>query len=198
MEIIRLIPLLGFLLFCLQIGIRAFVLSKNGTRISAKKNQPSKGISTVLLTAFFVVFLNELVYKAGLIQFSVLPDALQPLLTGKIILVISGIVLILLGNLLMLLTLRALKQSLRFGLNKNNLGKLVTSGIYTRSRNPFFLAINCLFVGIGLVFPTPFFIAISLLTLVSIHLFILKEERFMHKNYGEEYNNYAKTVRRYF
>ena len=198
MEIIRLIPLLGFLLFCLQISIRAFVLSRNGTRLSARKKQSSKGISTFLLTAFFLVFLNELVYKAGLIRFSILPDVLQPLLTGKIILVISGIVLILLANLLMLLTLRALKQSLRFGLNKANLGKLVTSGVYAHSRNPFFLAINCLFIGIGLVFPSPFFITISLLTLVSIHLFILKEEHFMHGNYGEEYNDYAKTVRRYF
>ncbi|WP_163322690.1 methyltransferase family protein [Draconibacterium mangrovi] len=198
MEIIRLIPLIGFLLFCLQIGIRAFVLQRKGTRLSGEKKQSSKGISTVLLIAFFMVFLNELGYKAGLIHFSFLPEALQPLLTGKIILVISGIVLILLGNLLMLLTLRALKQSLRFGLNKGNLGKLVTSGIYGWSRNPFFLAINCLFIGISLVFPTPFFIAISLLTLLSIHLFILKEERFMHENYGEEYNNYAKTVRRYF
>ncbi len=98
----------------------------------------------------------------------------------------------------MLLTLRALKQSLRFGLNKKNLGKLVTSGIYVWSRNPFFLAIDCLFVGITLVFPTPFFIGISVLTLVSIHLFILKEERFMHENYGDDYKSYAKNVRRYF
>ncbi|WP_297098738.1 isoprenylcysteine carboxylmethyltransferase family protein [uncultured Draconibacterium sp.] len=198
MEIIRLIPLIGFLLFCLQIGIRAFVLQRKGTRLSGGKKQSSKGISTVLLTAFFVVFLNELVYKAGLIRFSIIPNVLQPLLAGKIILVISGIVLILLGNLFMLLTLRALNQSLRFGLNRSNLGKLVTSGIYASSRNPFFVAINCLFVGIGLVFPTPFFIVISLLALVSIHFFILKEERFMHQNYGEEYKNYAKNVRRYF
>ncbi|WP_303925723.1 isoprenylcysteine carboxylmethyltransferase family protein [Draconibacterium sediminis] len=198
MEIIRLIPLIGFLLFCLQIVIRAFVLHRKGTRLSVVKKQKTNGISTVLLTAFFLVFLNELVYKAGLIHFSFLPESLQPLLTGKIILVISGIVLILLGNLLMLLTLRALNQSLRFGLNKGNLGKLVTSGIYGWSRNPFFLAINCLFIGISLVFPTPFFIAISLLTLLSIHLFVLKEELFMHKNYGEKYKDYTKTVRRYF
>jgi protein-S-isoprenylcysteine O-methyltransferase Ste14 len=98
----------------------------------------------------------------------------------------------------MLLTLHALKQSLRFGLNKSNLGKLVTSGIYAWSRNPLFLSINCLFIGILLIFPTPFFIAVSLLTLISIHFFILKEERFMHKNYGEEYKNYSKKVRRYF
>jgi protein-S-isoprenylcysteine O-methyltransferase Ste14 len=198
MEIIRLIPLIGFLLFCLQIGIRAFVLQRKEIRLSARKKHSLKGISTVLLIAFFLVFLNELVYKAGLIRFSILPNRLQPLLTGKIILTISGIVLILLGNLLMLLTLHALKQSLRFGLNKSNLGKLVTSGIYAWSRNPLFLSINCLFIGILLIFPTPFFIAVSLLTLISIHFFILKEERFMHKNYGEEYKNYSKKVRRYF
>ncbi|WP_320279369.1 methyltransferase family protein [Draconibacterium sp. IB214405] len=145
-----------------------------------------------------MIFLNELVYKAGLIQFSILPDVLQHLLVGKKVLAICGIVLLLLANLSMLLSLSALNQSLRFGLNEGNLGKLVISGIYARSRNPFFLAINCLIVGIALVFPTPFFIAISILALVSIHLFILKEERFMRQNYGEEYNSYAKTVRRYF
>ena len=198
MEIIRFIPLIGFLLFCLQISIRAFVLHQKGTPLSVQKKQKSKGISTVLLTAFFVVFLNELVYKAGFIGFSVLPDELQPLLTEQILLAISGTSLILLANLLMLLTLRSINQSLRLGLDKRNLGKLVTSGIYAWSRNPFFLSINCLFVGICLVFPTPFFIGICTLTLVSVHLFILKEERFMHENYGENYKNYSKKVRRYF
>nr|WP_319511057.1 isoprenylcysteine carboxylmethyltransferase family protein [uncultured Draconibacterium sp.] len=98
----------------------------------------------------------------------------------------------------MLFTLRDLNQSLRFGLNESNLGKLVTGGIYAQSRNPFFLAINFLFAGISLIFPTPFFMGISLLTLFSIHFFILKEERFMRENYGMEYMNYCKKVRRYF
>lgn len=198
MEIIRLIPLIGFLLFCLQIGIRAFFLQRKGTRLSAGKKQHSRMVSTVVLTAFFLVFLNELFYKAGLMHFSILPDSLQPLLTGKIILAICGTGLILLANVIILLALRALKQSLRFGLNKGNLGKLVTSGIYAWTRNPFFLAINCLFIGIGLLFPSPFFITISLLTIVSIHFFIIKEERFMHENYRDDYKNYVENVRRYF
>ncbi|WP_372648592.1 isoprenylcysteine carboxylmethyltransferase family protein [Draconibacterium sp.] len=198
MEIIRLIPLIGFLVFCLQIGIRAFVLQRKGTKLSDRKSSFKAIISSAFLIVFFFIFLNELVYKAGLIHFSVLPDVLHPLLIGNVIFTTCGIVLLLLSNLLMLVSLRALNQSLRFGLNKGNLGKLVTSGIYARSRNPFFLAINCLFVGIALIFPSLFFIAICLLTLVSIHLFILKEERFMHKNYGKDYKNYAKTVRRYF
>lgn len=189
---------MGFLLFVLQIGIRAFVLHRKETRLYAGKKQSPRVFSTVVLTGFFLVFINELVYKAGFIGFSVLPPAIQPLMTGQIILTIGGVMFILIANVLMLLTLRTLNQSLRFGLNKDNLGKLVTSGIYAWSRNPFFLAINCLFFGIGLVFPSPFFIAISILTLVSIHLFILKEEHFMHENYGEEYKNYSKKVRRYF
>lgn len=198
MEIIRLIPLLGFLLLCFQIGTQAFILSRKGTLLSVGKKQSSKVIRTTLLTTFFVVFFNELFYKAGLIRFSILPDALKPLLTGKVILAISGTALVLLANVIMFFALRELNHSLRFGLNKGNLGKLVTSGIFAHSRNPFFLAINCLFIGISLIFPTPFFIAISLLTLISIHFFILKEERFMKNNYGEEYENYTKKVRRYF
>lgn len=198
MEIIRLIPLIGFLLFCLQIGVRYFVLKSKGTKLADEKKQSPKVVSTVFLSIFFLVLINELVYKAGIIGFSVLPDALQPILTGKAFLGICGITFILLANLLLMFTLRDLNQSLRFGLNKTNLGKLVTAGIYAQSRNPFFLAINCLFIGISLIFPTPFFIVISLLTLVSIHFFILKEERFMRENYGENYKNYSKKVRRYF
>ena len=60
MEIIRLIPLIGFLFFCLQIGIRSFVLQRKGTRLSAREKHSSKGITAVFLTAFFLVFLKPL------------------------------------------------------------------------------------------------------------------------------------------
>lgn len=198
MQIIRLIPLLGFLLFCLQIGIRAFVLKQKEVKLSAPKRDLKTTALLIVLCAFFLVFLTELISKAGLIHFSFVPDELQPLLFGKIMFAIGGVVLLLPANLLMLLALRTLNQSLRFGLDRNNAGKLVTTGIYAHTRNPFFLAVNCLFIGVAMVFPTPFFIAIGLLTPVFIHFFILKEEQFMHENYGEEYKNYCQKVRRYF
>ena len=198
MQIIRLIPLLGFLLFCLQIGIRAFVLKQKGVKPAAPKNGLKTVTTLVFLGAFFLVFLTELIYRAGLIIFSFLSEELQLLLFVKVFLAIAGVVLLLLANVLMLFALRALNQSLRFGLDKYNLGKLVTSGIYAHTRNPFFLTINLLFTGISLIFPTPFFIGIAVLALVFIHFFILKEERFMRENYGEEYKNYCKKVRRYF
>lgn len=198
MEIIRLIPLAGVLLFCLQIGLFSFFLRRKGTIVSAEKKPFQKVVSLVILMVFFLVFLTELVFKAGFIHFSFLPNALQPLLIGKIFLSISGITFIVLANLIMLFTLRTLNFSLRFGLDKQNLGQLVTKGVYARSRNPFFLAINSLFIGICLVFPTLFYIGICVLTIVSIHFFILKEEHFMQKNYGNDYKNYCKKVRRYF
>jgi len=91
-----------------------------------------------------------------------------------------------------------LNKSLRFGLDPNNLGELVTSGIFAFSRNPFFVSILFQFSGIALVYPTPYFVGIAVLSIIFIHIFILKEERFMLDNYGQEYKAYRKKVRRYF
>ncbi|MGM0620026.1 MAG: methyltransferase family protein, partial [Bacteroidota bacterium] len=98
----------------------------------------------------------------------------------------------------MALTLHHFKTSLRFGLNENNRGKLITTGIFSFSRNPFFFSIIIYFLGTALVFPNWFFIGFAVLAIVSIHLFILKEEKFMEEHFGESYLKYQQKVRRYF
>jgi len=87
---------------------------------------------------------------------------------------------------------------LRFGLNENNRGKLINTGIFSVSRNPFFFSIILCFVGTALIFMNWFFIGFAVLAIVSIHFFILKEEKFMRQHYGESYREYRKKVRRYF
>jgi protein-S-isoprenylcysteine O-methyltransferase Ste14 len=49
-----------------------------------------------------------------------------------------------------------------------------------------------------MVFPNFFFIGFAVLAIVSIHFFILKEEKFMGKIYGADYEKYLQKVRRYF
>jgi protein-S-isoprenylcysteine O-methyltransferase Ste14 len=83
-------------------------------------------------------------------------------------------------------------------MNSKNLGELITTGVFSISRNPFFVSIIIYFTGISLFYPNPFFIAYTVLTIVSIHFFILKEEEFLQKYYGKEYENYTNNVRRYF
>ena len=96
------------------------------------------------------------------------------------------------------LTLSHFKNSLRFGIDEKNKGELITKGVFSLSRNPFFLSIDIYFAGIALLLPNLFFIGFSVLAIVSIHFFILKEEKFMQSMYGKEYASYAKNVRRYF
>jgi protein-S-isoprenylcysteine O-methyltransferase Ste14 len=90
------------------------------------------------------------------------------------------------------------KTSIRFGLNDKNKGKLITSGVFAYSRNPFFLSLDLYFLGISLMLPNLFFIGFAVLTVISIHFFILKEEKFMLKAYGIEYKKYVSKVGRYF
>ena len=149
-----------------------------------------------LLTLILLIF--ELVKLAFQISFSVLPDFLINNFIDSIILKISGTILIIVSFIFMALTLRSFKNSLRFGMDSNNIGKLITTGVFSISRNPFFVSIELYFTGIALLFPSPFFVAFTILTLVSIHFFILKEEKFLQEKYKGKYENYAEKVGRYF
>jgi protein-S-isoprenylcysteine O-methyltransferase Ste14 len=99
---------------------------------------------------------------------------------------------------LMLITLVHFKTSLRFGMSSSNKGDLITTGIFSFSRNPFFLSLNLYFTGQAMVFPAIVFIGFALMAVAGIHFFILKEEKFLIIFYGESYTSYQKKVRRYF
>lgn len=198
MEILKLVPLLGLLLFCSRIFYSYRKYSKTSTFISAKKPILKTILTLIFLTLFFIVFLTELVFQSSFISFSFLPIFFRQQIIYSQILNSIGVGSIILSVLSIHFTLISFRSSLRFGLNPLHLGKLITTGIFSRSRNPFFASIILLFTGITFVFPTAFFIGITVLTVISIHLFILKEEKFMCKNYSEEYRKYRMKVRRYF
>lgn len=198
MEILQIIPLLSFLVFCIQLVCKIVRLKRNKILISEFKPTVKTIFFSVLLFGFFAIFVSELLFQSLLTPFSILPSILQNDIYLSIIIRLIGVVLLVLSVVTMQLTLMAFKNSLRFGLDDKNLGKLISSGIFSYSRNPFFLSILLLFLGISMVFSTPFFIGIFVLSLLFIHLSIVKEEKFMLENYGEEYSEYAKKVRRYF
>jgi protein-S-isoprenylcysteine O-methyltransferase Ste14 len=111
---------------------------------------------------------------------------------------IAGILFIVFALVFLWLALLHFKNSLRFGLDEKNKGELITTGIFSLSRNPFFLSIDLYFTGAALIFSSFFFIGFAILVLVSIHFFILKEEKFMVEIYGRKYREYLRNVRRYF
>uniref|UniRef100_UPI003216EE07 methyltransferase family protein n=1 Tax=uncultured Draconibacterium sp. TaxID=1573823 RepID=UPI003216EE07 len=198
MELIRGLTLLAFVFFGFQIIYKQQKIKKKGIQVST--NEP--GIKTYfisfLLLLFFVIFTTELVSQVFQNSFSLLPAFLQNAFCHSNFLTVIGAITVILSVVSMHFTLSAFKTSLRFGLNANNLGKLITTGIFSRSRNPFFISIVLQFLGITLVFPTLFFATITFLSVISIHFFILNEEKFMLQNYGDEYKKYTHQVRRYF
>ena len=130
-------------------------------------------------------------------SFSVLPESLTNLLVESVFLKITGVLVIAVALVLLMLSLLHFKNSLRFGLDEKNCGELINTGVFTFSRNPFFLSLDVYFLGIAILLPNLFFISFAVLTFAGIHFFILKEEKFMRSVYGDEYLEYQRKVRRY-
>lgn len=193
-------PLISTVLLSVILMVKIVWLKKQGMRPNRLNKHKSRS-SILIGVVFFLIsalWLFEVARPAFNIEFSLLPQPLTALLFQNKEVQLVGAVFILLGLILWAITLLHFGKSLRFGLDENNRGKLVTSGIFSFSRNPFFLSLDICFAGIALVLPNAFFLGFALIAVVSIQLFVLKEENFMQENYGEEYRHYLQKTRRYF
>lgn len=200
MEFLSIFPFTGFIFLATSLVWRIVYLRRKGIKVSSKSGEKPKILFFLYLVfgLIFLVWIAELATLAFQFSISVLSEFLIKSLLNFQWLRYAGIILIFFSLVFWILTLLDFRFSLRFGLDDKNLGKLITRGVFSKSRNPFFLSIDLFFVGIALFHPSIFFLGMALLTLVSIHFFILKEEKFLRKHYGEAYKKYQKKVGRYF
>ena len=112
---------------------------------------------------------------------------------------IAGICIAVTGVSVFITSVVTMRDSWRAGVSKTDKTELVTSGIYSFSRNPAFLGFDLVYLGILLMFfNLPLYI-ISLLAIIILHLQIVNvEEDFLIDTFGEEYLNYKRKVCRYF
>lgn len=200
MKFLSILPFTSFLFLAFSLIARIVYLRKKGIKVSSKQNKKPRYLQ-LLYPAFALIFLlwtGELVRLAFRLPSLVLPEIFTTNLVNFHPLKVAGAIVVLLALVFWLLTLFHFHFSLRFGLDNKNQGALVTRGVFSRSRNPFFLSINLFFVGLAMLHTTVFFIIMALLTVISIHFFILKEEEFLRIHYGEAYRNYQEKVGRYF
>ena len=200
MNWIHFIPAAGFLAIVVLIAARVLFLKQKGIRVSpgSKTNDGKKRFLYFIFLIILVIWLYELAKPIVGFTVEFFPPAISKPFVSSFILDIAGVALILTSVAFLTLTLLHFRQSLRFGLDKNNQARLITSGIFSISRNPFFLSLDLYFAGTALIFPNLFFTGFAIAAIVSIHFFILKEERFLSDSYGEEYNSYFQKVKRYF
>ena len=75
---------------------------------------------------------------------------------------------------------------------------LVTNGPYRFSRNPMYLSLVLLYVGLALRLNDFWVLALAPVVIVLVHyLAIVREEQYLERKFGQEYLDYKARVRRW-
>ena len=75
---------------------------------------------------------------------------------------------------------------------------LLTGGPYAFSRNPMYLGWGLIYLGIGLAVNSAWILALFIPVVAYVHFVdIRKEERRLEEQFGDEYLEYQRRVRRY-
>jgi protein-S-isoprenylcysteine O-methyltransferase Ste14 len=108
-----------------------------------------------------------------------------------------GVLFCLAGLGLLLWSLISFRQSFRIGIDTDHPGQLIRDGVFALSRNPIYVAFGMILIGEFLIFPN----WISLIYLVAaaalVHRQVLREEEYLKGHYGQAYEQYCHSVRRY-
>jgi protein-S-isoprenylcysteine O-methyltransferase Ste14 len=159
-----------------------------------------KGFGRILEAGFMaglLIWSLEVVTHSLRIDLHVFPDFLYAALFEIVFLKLIGVILIIAGILVFVASLVSFGESWRIGIDTKKPDALVTSGIFSLTRNPIFLFLDMYVIGTWLIYPNLFFGIAAIITIGGIHWQILQEEAFLSRQYGEEYQDYIKAVRRY-
>ncbi len=75
---------------------------------------------------------------------------------------------------------------------------LVINEVFSVSRNPSYLGLVIAFIGLGVLLNLPWMLIVLIPTVVAIHfILILPEERYLERKFGDEYQRYRQSVRRW-
>lgn len=75
---------------------------------------------------------------------------------------------------------------------------MLAEGLYRFSRNPMYLGVTLLYLGIAVFFGSPGALLLLPLAIASIHYFVIaREEVYLARRFGEAYRDYCKRVRRW-
>ena len=101
------------------------------------------------------------------------------------------------GLLLLLWSLVSFGLSFRVGIDTENPDKLITSGVFSFSRNPIYVAFALILLGQFLIFPNWILLVYMGAGTWLFHRQVLREEDYLKKHYGKEYLEYYNRVKRY-
>lgn len=178
------------ILFFIMLFTRVMLLRKSGVKAVIFSG------SDYILLPFAALFLYEIVASTFNLPLPLSGILNRPFFNSKITPLI-GIALCALGLISVLLCLISFGKSFRIGIDRETPDKLVTTGMFSVSRNPIYVSFLTFFLGIFLSYPNFVFLFFLIAGFAAIHRQILREERFLKQHYGNAYLEYCKKVRRY-
>jgi protein-S-isoprenylcysteine O-methyltransferase Ste14 len=76
--------------------------------------------------------------------------------------------------------------------------ELIVQGPYRWTRNPMYVGLTCILVGLGLALNNLWFALLAAVALLVVHLIaVLPEEKYLKEKFGSSYEQYRTKVRRY-
>lgn len=117
----------------------------------------------------------------------VLPQALRWL----------GLVLAVAGVALHLRALLEMGASWRFTIDRERAGELVTHGVFAWTRNPVYLALVLVGLGVSLALGSALLVLLACAAPFYLVYLVRREERFLMAHYGEAYERYCRRVPRW-
>ncbi len=111
--------------------------------------------------------------------------------------IIVGMLIVILGFMVEFMGVKTLGLNFRIEFPKEETD-LVTSGIYSRMRNPIVLGVYLLLIGIFFIIPNAFMLIVSIANIVAFDGKARDEEKFLLTRFGKTYEEYKKKVGRYF
>ena len=89
-----------------------------------------------------------------------------------------------------------MKQSWRIGIDYENKTNLVTSGLFSKTRNPIYLFLLFSLIGLFLILPNAVTFAVLFAAYLVLHITMRLEEDFLSKQHGQAYLSYKSKVAR--
>ena len=151
----------------------------------------------LISVAGLMVWMVEVLLYAFHSGFRIFPWPLDRQLVSLQPVKLIGVAVVSLGLAIFAMAYVSFGDSWRVGFDVKNPGELVTTGIFSSSRNPIYLALDLWFIGIFLINGTLIFLIFAALAVPAMHWQIRQEEAFLSNLYGQPYRDYCARVGRY-
>jgi protein-S-isoprenylcysteine O-methyltransferase Ste14 len=199
MNLFNYFQIISLIIFLLVFFGRTIWLRRKGTKVFVLGSD-KKGFSALLEKSFLIFFSTWLI-EIGIHSLRLFIQFLPLVLVRQIFknqtIQFAGAIVIFVCLIVFYLALISFNSSWRVGIDTVSPGDLITTGVFSVSRNPIFLAMGLYFLGTFLINSNLFFLMCFVCIALGFHLQIRQEEAFLIERYGDSYRKYMAQVRRY-